>query len=380
MCLNFKYIGQIHRSNTTSYLTDVFEVQTSSVQNYGLRVLGYLKAPETGNYTFYIAGDDNVQLRLGKNSDLSSLTKIAYINGDSWTNSRVWDKYPSQKSASIALTGCQSYPIEALLKQAGGGSNMAVRWITPSGVDEVIPCKWLSTLQSDACTINKSLQKSVTASGQVSANESATSAVDGENNTKWCSAVAGDEWLEIDLGSVVEICRWHVLHAGSESTNFITSDFKLQKKVGTSWVDVDVVTNNVENETERAVAPFTARYVRLYITKPELNNANGAARIYDFSVFGSSNDNISALQPVENNDGINLFPNPTQTSVLLEIKNRALTKGKVDVINSEGSVVKSFTIKSNIETLNISSLSAGIYFFKIQTNFSLPVVKKIVKS
>ncbi len=366
--------------NVTSYITKELEISANSAQNYGVKVSGYLTAPETGNYTFYVSGDDNVQLRLGTTSNPSSLTRIAYINGDGWTNSRVWDKYPSQKSASIALTGCQSYPIEVLLKQASGGCNMAVRWVTPSGIDEVIPCQWLSTPGLDACTVNKSYQKSVTASGQVSDNESAVNAVDGESSTKWCSANGGDKWMEIDLGSDMEICRWHVLHAGSESANFITSDFKLQKKVGTSWVNVDIVSNNVENETEQAVAPFTARYVRLYITKPELNNANGVARIYDFSVFGSDKKQISALPTIEDNDAINLFPNPTQSKVMLEIKNTELTKGKVDVINSEGVVVKSFPIKSNKETLNIASLRSGIYFFRIQTNSFSPVIKKLIKS
>jgi hypothetical protein len=65
---------------------------------------------------------------------------------------------------------------------------------------------------------------------------------------------------------------------------------------------------------------------------------------------------------------------------LLEIKNTEFTKGKVDVLNSEGVTVKSFTIKSKKETLNISSLSSGIYFFRVQTNCFSPVIKKLIKS
>lgn len=366
--------------NKISYLTDVLEVPTSSDLNYGVRVLGYLKAPESGNYTFYIAGDDNVQLRLGTNPDLSSLTRIAYIDGSGWTNSREWDKYPSQKSTAIALTKCQSYPIEALLKQSAGGINMAVRWITPSGVDEVIPCKWLSTLQSDACTTNLSLQKPVTASGELSDNEIATNAVDGDNITKWCAYVSGSGWLEIDLGSDMEICRWHVLHAGSEQSNYITNDFKFQKKVGANWVDVDVVTGNIENETDRSVAAFTARYVRLYITKPELNSTTGCARIFDFSVFGTKNNHNTALQVIENIDGINLFPNPAQTKVHLEILNTEFIVDKVDVIDIEGTKVKSFAITSNKQALDISNLMAGVYFFRIHTSKYSTMIKKMIKS
>lgn len=365
--------------NKISYLTDQLEVPANSDLNYGVRVLGYLKAPESGNYTFYIAGDDNVQLRLGTNSDLSSLTRIAYIDGNGWTNSREWNKYPSQKSKTIALTKCQSYPIETLLKQSAGGVNMAVRWITPSGVDEVISCKWLSTLESDACTVNLSLQKAATASGELADNQAAINAVDGDNSTKWCSYVSGSGWLEVDLGSDMKICRWHVLHAGSEQSNYITNDFKLQKKVGANWVDVDVVTGNLENETDRCVTPFTARYVRLYITKPELNSAIGSARIFDFSVFGSTNSPNTDLQVVDNENGINLFPSPSQIIVNLEVLNPELKVDKVDVIDLKGIMVKSFAINSNKQTLDISNIKAGVYFFRIHTSKDATMIRKMIK-
>jgi len=367
--------------SSTSYLTDVFEIPNSDVPNFGVRVYGYLTAPESGKYTFYIAGDDNVQLRLGTNSDPSSLTRIAYIDGTGWTNSREWEKYPSQKSAAIELIGGKSYPIEALLKQVVGGSNLAVRWITPSGVDEVIPCRWLSTINLDACATNKSLDKSTTASGQKMESESPSKAVDGDDNTKWCSTVPGDEWLVVDLGEETEICRWRVLHGGSEAIAYISNDFKLQKKVGISWVDVDKVTGNVDNETNRSVTPFKAQFVCLYLTKPELNNANGLARIYDFSVYGSGKKptlNLN-LSEVENESSINLTPNPSQTTVQLDILNTKLKVNKVDILNTKGIVVKSFAMESSKKTLNISNLTAGVYFFTFHTNKESTLVKKFIK-
>jgi len=366
---------------STSYLTDVLEIPGSNVPNFGVRVYGYLTAPESGKYTFYIAGDDNVQLRLGTTSERTSLTRIAYISGLGWTNSREWEKYPTQKSAPIELNGGQSYPIEALLKQVSGGSNMAVRWITPSGVDEVIPCRWLSTINLDACATNKSLQKMATASGQKMETESPIYAIDGDDNTKWCSTVPGDEWMVVDLGEETEICRWRVLHGGSEATAYISNDFKLQKKVGTSWVDVDKVTGNVENETNRSVTPFKAQFVRLYLSKPELNNANGLARIYDFSVYGSGQKphlNLN-LTETEIESIVNITPNPAQTTVQIEIADTKLKIDKMDIVSMNGVLIRSFAMKSSKKTLDISGLNAGVYFFRFHTNKETTLVKKFVK-
>jgi len=137
-----------------------------------------------------------------------------------------------------------------------------------------------------SCNSNVSLKKTASATGQCNSNEAPLFGVDGNPTTKWCSGNTGDKWLEVDLGQSMQVCGWQVLHAGNESTNWITSDFKLQRKDGNNWVDVDAVTNNTSNSTKRWVTAFDAQVVRLYITKAERNVA-GVARIYEFSVFGS---------------------------------------------------------------------------------------------
>ena len=141
------------KPSVSSYLTNLFEVPTNTgVNDFGVRVKGYLTAPETGYYTFYVAGDDYVELSLSSNSNMANLVKIASHEG--WTNSREWFKYPTQKSNQIQLNTCQNYAIEALMKQKDGGDNLAVRWVTPSGTDEVIPCKWLSASLTSGITVD----------------------------------------------------------------------------------------------------------------------------------------------------------------------------------------------------------------------------------
>jgi photosystem II stability/assembly factor-like uncharacterized protein len=55
-----------------------FEAPTNVADNYGQRVRGYLTAPTTGSYTFWVAGDNNCELWLSTNNQASNKVKIAY--------------------------------------------------------------------------------------------------------------------------------------------------------------------------------------------------------------------------------------------------------------------------------------------------------------
>lgn len=118
-----------------------FEIPTNSGDNYGMKVYGYICPPATGSYTFWIASDDNSELWLSTNSTSTSKQKIAYDT--SWTNSREWNKFATQKSAAITLTAGQLYYVEALMKEGTGNDNLAVGWAKPgqstTAPSEVIP-------------------------------------------------------------------------------------------------------------------------------------------------------------------------------------------------------------------------------------------------
>ena len=131
----------------------------------------------------------------------------------------------------------------------------------------------------------------VTSNGNLcSGGTPAAHAADGLTTTKWCSSASGDKWLQLDLkGQPYSINRWVVKHAGAggESASLNTTNFKLQKSVnGTTWTDVDTVSGNTANVTDRTLStPIVEhRYVRLYITDP---GADTTARIYEFAVYQS---------------------------------------------------------------------------------------------
>ena len=126
-------------SPTLETIQTLFEAPNEFDENYGQRMRALLLPPITGNYTFWIASDDQGALYLS--TDATPATKVQIATVNAWTSSREWTKEANQQSATnIFLTAGQQYYIEALQKEGGGGDNLAVRWRLPNGtIEEPIP-------------------------------------------------------------------------------------------------------------------------------------------------------------------------------------------------------------------------------------------------
>jgi hypothetical protein len=123
-----------------------FEAPIDWADNYGTHLRGYITAPVTSNYIFWIAGDNNSELWFSLNDNPANKVMIGSV--PEWTDSRQWDKFSSQKSVPITLTASQRYYVEALQKEGLGEDNLAVGWAKPgestSRPSEVIPGSVLS--------------------------------------------------------------------------------------------------------------------------------------------------------------------------------------------------------------------------------------------
>jgi hypothetical protein len=106
-----------------------FECPVNWADGYGTRMQGWLYVGISGNYTFWIASDDNSELWLSTNYNPQYAQMIARVPG--WTDSRQWYVYASQKSAPQYLVGGNRYYIMALQKEGIGGDNIAVAWQGP---------------------------------------------------------------------------------------------------------------------------------------------------------------------------------------------------------------------------------------------------------
>jgi len=131
-----------------SEYVDTFQSRVDWADNYGQRLWGWLKPEQTGDYTFWIAGDDEQQLWLSTDGSPTNAVRIANVSG--WTPALDFDNTgggaggAGQKSAAIKLEAGQKYFIMALGKEGGGGDSTAVAWQGPGiAARQVIPAKYV---------------------------------------------------------------------------------------------------------------------------------------------------------------------------------------------------------------------------------------------
>ena len=98
--------------------------------NYGWHLMGYIHPPETGEYSFAVATDDNSQLWLSTDSDPANAVQLTQES--TWQGVRNYQPTGDETtSAPVFLEAGKVYFIECFAKEGGGGDNMAVAWSTP---------------------------------------------------------------------------------------------------------------------------------------------------------------------------------------------------------------------------------------------------------
>jgi len=102
---------------------------------FGSRLRGYITAPATGTYTFWVQGDDETELWLS-GSD-SKFDKQLLVRPTLNTNS--FDTDLSQKSRPVSLVAGQRYYIEILHKDYYGGDFCQIAWTKPGAAREIVP-------------------------------------------------------------------------------------------------------------------------------------------------------------------------------------------------------------------------------------------------
>ena len=132
-------------TSTAATLTNTLgtlEGNTGYGDNYGERIRGYLTAPVTGNYYFWIAASNAAELWISNDGESANKVRRCYVPSGG-TGVRQWTNQPSQKSPWLALVAGQKYYLEILHKAGtGGGDNVSVGWLqdptgtntTPTGV------------------------------------------------------------------------------------------------------------------------------------------------------------------------------------------------------------------------------------------------------
>ncbi len=108
--------------------------------NFADRLRGWITAPATGRYTFFLTTEDeNAEFWLSANADPSRRLKRSFVQNAAPAG--VWNGVPTQKSLPVALTAGQRYYFEALRKEATGGDSLAIGWIRPGQPDADVPAE-----------------------------------------------------------------------------------------------------------------------------------------------------------------------------------------------------------------------------------------------
>lgn len=127
--------------------------------NYGGRLQAWVYVPVAGDYTFWIAADDEAELWLSTDDDPSNAKLIASATG--WTGAHEWTKYPEQKSQPIKLDASRYY-IMALWKDYTSGDGVSVSWQGPGvPAQAVIGGRYLKPFELLAAYGAKPLNKAV---------------------------------------------------------------------------------------------------------------------------------------------------------------------------------------------------------------------------
>ncbi|PYG00594.1 Glycosyl hydrolases family 2, sugar binding domain [Georgenia satyanarayanai] len=112
--------GELNFNN----LVPVYEQRTGQGEHTGARWTGQIEAPSSGDYTFYVSGDNGFRL---------------WVDGeqiiDWWVNQ--WDI--EQTSQTVTLEAGEKYDFRLDQFQATGGANLFVRWTGPGIEKSIVP-------------------------------------------------------------------------------------------------------------------------------------------------------------------------------------------------------------------------------------------------
>ena len=149
--------------------------------------------------------------------------------------------------------------------------------------------------------------------------------------------------------------------------------------------------NNIMLPDSNSNEPGSHGYIQ-YRIKRNNNNTPGTqikntAYIYfDFNEPVVTNTAINTIETITgitsqllNNDGWNVYPNPSTGALYIVNSNHAKEESQIQVLNAIGQTVLEENITSNYKNIDLSKLNNGVYFVKI-TSDKQSVIKRVVLS
>ena len=117
------------------------------LDSLGHWIRGWIVPQVSGSYTFWVSGDDGVELWLSSDASPANAQLRAEVPG--WSGFREWTKYPEQQSSAVMLQAGEYYYFEVFHREYSGGDHLSVGWTRPGdapGTVEILGGNVLSTV------------------------------------------------------------------------------------------------------------------------------------------------------------------------------------------------------------------------------------------
>ncbi len=134
---------------STSVLTSL-TAPSDQAEDYGVRIRGFLTAPVSGEYRFFLRADESAQFSLSNDDEPVNLWKRAELSAPSpatgWAGAAA--------SPLLYLEAGRKYYLEILHKEASGADHLALGWSKPgendSTASEIVPGHLLTRYENAA--------------------------------------------------------------------------------------------------------------------------------------------------------------------------------------------------------------------------------------
>ncbi|MFF7333861.1 discoidin domain-containing protein [Streptomyces sp. NPDC090306] len=264
----------------------------SSVENAGTAAANAVDG-NTGTRWSSAATDDQwLQVDLGASSTVTQVVlnwEAAYgkdykIQGS--TDGSTWNDLKSVTGGdggtdTVAVSGTARYVRMA-------GVHRATQYGYSLWEFQVFGSTGGTTTPTTCSTANAAQGKTATASSTENAGTPASAAVDGNTGTRWSSAAADPQWLQVDLGSTQSLCKidlnWEAAYGKA---------FSLQSSTdGQTWTTLKTVTDGTGGTASYTVSG-SGRYVRILGTTRA--TAYGYS-LWEFAVHTGGTDTTGPIQ------------------------------------------------------------------------------------
>ncbi len=302
--------------------------------DYGSRMRGYLVAPQTGVYKFWIAGSDSAELWISDDDEPINLFRRASTAGG--TGYRDWTNVNTGKSPLLILQAAHRYAVEVRHVDAGANGHVSIGWLKPGegGADpanvaspsEVVPGYALSPYavpavidgQSTLFATSMTAQGGAVSSGygsaslRLSADESQAILIFTHANLT-SPLLSQHIHSGVDTSIIFDIdaatpnpdgsYTWHI----AASPPFSTAQIRDQIKAGNTYINIHTAfypAGEIKGffKLQAAFQSFTPPPSQTWSDPGSAGNSesalnrNGAARFLVQSTFGASEAEIQSVQ------------------------------------------------------------------------------------